>query len=239
MNGEFRSRTIVLTGFGRPGQVGEALAQTFAQAGANLILVDRDTSDAEPRVAQLRSLGVHAHHFPCDLSDVGAVAALVARIGSLAAQGVHALLCVAGGFAMSGPVADSDPAIFHKMIAINLTTAYLTTRGLLPLLRRARGSIVYFSSAAVLPGASGARMFAYAAAKSGVATLTRAVAAEEAEHGVRANALAPTMIRTAANEQSMGSDKRYVEREQIADITLYLCSDAARAITGQIIRLDA
>jgi enoyl-[acyl-carrier-protein] reductase (NADH) len=47
------------------------------------------------------------------------------------------------------------------------------------------------------------------------------------------------MIRTAMNEESMGSDKRYVEREQIADIALYLCSDAARAITGQVIRLDA
>ena len=239
MNGEFQGRTVVLTGFGRPGQVGETIAQTFARAGANVVLVDRDASDADPRAAELRSLGVNVHHFARDLSDITEVTKLVAEIEAVAPDGVQALVCVAGGFAMSGPVAESDAAIFHKMIAINLTTAYLTTRGVLPLLRRARGSIVYFSAAAVLPGGSGARMSGYAAAKAGVAMLMRAVATEEAEHGVRANALAPTMIRTAMNEESMGSDKRYVEREQIADIALYLCSDAARAITGQVIRLDA
>ncbi len=239
MNGEFKGRTVVLTGFGRPGQVGETIAQTFARAGAHLVLVDRDADDADARAAELRSLGVGVRHYECDLSDVAAVTELVAKIDAVAPDGVHALMCVAGGFAMSGPVADSDPAVFHKMIAINLTTAYLTTRAVLPLLRRAGGGIVYFSAAAVLPGGSGARMSAYAAAKSGVSMLMRAVAAEEAEHGVRANALAPTMIRTATNEESMGSNKRYVEREQIADIALYLCSDAARAITGQVIRLDA
>ncbi|HEY7568420.1 MAG TPA: SDR family oxidoreductase [Gemmatimonadaceae bacterium] len=239
MNGEFKGRTVVLTGFGRPGQVGEAVAQSFARAGANIVLVDRDDSDDDARTAELRSLGANVHLFACDLSDINEVTKLVGKIDAVAPNGVHALVCVAGGFAMSGPVAESDPAIFHKMIAINLTTAYLTTRGILPLLRRARGSIVYFSAAAVLPGGTGARMSAYAAAKSGVSMLMRAVAAEEAEHGVRANALAPTMIRTATNEQSMGSDKRYVERDQIADIVLYLCSDAARAITGQVIRLDA
>jgi NAD(P)-dependent dehydrogenase (short-subunit alcohol dehydrogenase family) len=239
MNGEFKGRTAVLTGFGRPGQVGEAVAQTFARAGAHLVLVDRDNSDEDARTAELRALGVNVHLFACDLSDITEVTKLVEKIDAVAPDGVHALVCVAGGFAMSGPVAESDPAIFHKMITINLTTAYLTTRGILPLLRRARGSIVYFSAAAVLPGGSAARMSGYAAAKSGVSMLMRAVAAEEAEHGVRANALAPTMIRTATNEQSMGSDKRYVERDQIADIALYLCSDAANAITGQVIRLDA
>ena len=239
MNGEFQGRTVVLTGFGRPGQVGEAVAQTFARGGAHLILIDRDEDDATARTVELRSLGVAVHLFACDLSDVAAVTQLVTKIEAVAPDGVRALVCVAGGFAMSGPVAESDPAIFQKMIAINLTTAYLTTRGILPLLRRARGSIVYFSAAAVLPGSTGARMSAYAAAKAGVSTLMRAVAAEEADHGVRANALAPTMIRTATNEQSMCSDKRYVERDQIADIVLYLCSDAAHAITGQVIRLDA
>lgn len=239
MNGEFRNRTVVLTGFGRPGQLGETLAQAFARAGAHLVLVDRTIDDADSRVAALRSLGVHVQHMACDLSDAAAVHDLAAKVEARASQGVQALVCAAGGFALSGPVAESDPAVLHKMIAINLTTAYLTTRTILPLVRRARGGIVYFSSAAVLPGATAARMSAYAAAKAGVSTLMRAVAAEEAEHGVRANALAPTMIRTAANEQSMGSDKRYVEREQIADIVMYLCSDAARAITGQVIRLDA
>jgi 3-oxoacyl-[acyl-carrier protein] reductase len=232
-------RTVVLTGVGRPGQVGEAVAHAFARAGARLVLVERDLADVSQRADDVRSLGSEVFPFACDLSDVAAVTDMASNIEQVAPNGIHALVCLAGGFAMSGPVADSDPAIFNKMIAINLTTAYLTTRALLPLVRRARGSIVYFSAAAVMSAGTGARISGYAAAKSGVAALMRAVAAEEAAHGVRANALAPTSIRTASNEQTMGRDARYVEREQVADVTLYLCSEAAHAITGQMIRLDA
>lgn len=232
-------RTVVLTGVGRPGQVGEAVAHAFARTGARLVLVERDLADVSQRADDVRSLGSEVFPFACDLSDVSSVTDMAHNIEQVAPNGVHALVCLAGGFAMSGPVADSDPAIFNRMIAINLTTAYLTTRALLPLLRRARGSIVYFSAAAVMSAGTGARISGYAAAKSGVAALMRAVAAEEAASGVRANALAPTSIRTASNEQTMGRDARYVEREQVADVTLYLCSEAAHAITGQMIRLDA
>ena len=239
MNGALQGRTAVLTGVGRPGQVGEAVARAFALAGARLVLVDRTFDNVTARAAEVRSLGTEVFAYDCDLSDAAAVAALAEKLAEAAPNGVHALVCLAGGFAMTGPVADSDPAVFHKMIAINLTTAYLTTRALLPSLRRAAGSIVYFSAATVLAGNSGAKMFGYSAAKSGVAALMRAVAAEEAQTGVRANALAPTAIRTTTNEQSMSGNTRYVEREQVADITLYLCSDAAHAITGQLIRLDA
>jgi len=239
MSGALDDRTAVLAGVGRPGQVGEAVAGAFVRAGARVVLIDRDLADASARASDLQALGGQALALAGDLSDVAAVDALAVAIGDVAPNGVHALVCLAGGFAMSGPVADSDPAVFHKMLAINVTTAYLTTRAMLPLLRRTRGSIVYFSSAAVLPGSTGARMAAYAAAKAGVAALMRAVADEEAPNGVRANALAPTAIRTASNEQTMSSTTRFVEREQVADVTLYLCSDAARAITGQLIRLDA
>ncbi|MGQ0640294.1 MAG: SDR family NAD(P)-dependent oxidoreductase [Gemmatimonadaceae bacterium] len=239
MNAAAERRTAVLTGVGRQGQVGEAVAQVFARANLDLVLVDRDLANASQRADDVRSSGGQVHPFACDLSDVTAVQELAGKIEQVAPNGIHALVCLAGGFAVTGSVADSDPATYSNMIAINLTTAYLTTRALLPSLRRARGSILYVSSAAVLPGSTGARIFAYAAAKSGVAALMRAVASEEAGNGVRANALAPTSIRTASNEKSMGQSTRYVEREQVADLALYLCSDAAHAITGQIIRLDA
>jgi NAD(P)-dependent dehydrogenase (short-subunit alcohol dehydrogenase family) len=205
----------------------------------DLVLVAHNLADATARAEALKSLGHSVRPFGCDLTDSAAVTDLIGKVEQVAPNGVHALVCMAGGFAMSGPVAESDVATYNKMMAVNLTTAYLTTRGFLPQLRRARGTILYFSSAAALPGSSGARMSAYAAAKSGVAALMRAVAAEEASHGVRANALAPTSIRTASNEKSIGKEARYVEREQVADVALYLCSDAAHAITGQLIRLDA
>jgi NAD(P)-dependent dehydrogenase (short-subunit alcohol dehydrogenase family) len=81
-------------------------------------------------------------------------------------------------------------------------------------------------------------MAAYAVAKSGVITLMRAVAQEEGVHGVRANAVAPTSIRTAANIESMGSDANYVERSEIASTVLWLCSEEASAVTGQVVKLQ-
>jgi NAD(P)-dependent dehydrogenase (short-subunit alcohol dehydrogenase family) len=80
-------------------------------------------------------------------------------------------------------------------------------------------------------------MSAYAAAKGGVITLMRAVAAEEKANGVRANALAPQAIRTADNMASMGADKNYVERETIAAWVVWLCSELAGPVNGQVIRL--
>jgi NAD(P)-dependent dehydrogenase (short-subunit alcohol dehydrogenase family) len=138
---------------------------------------------------------------------------------------------------MSGPVGESDVATWHRLVAINLTTAYLATRAFLPLLRPAQGSIVYFTSVAALPGGNPGKMAAYAAAKSGVLTLMRAVASEERATGVRANAIAPTAIRTAANIEAMGENAKYVEREDVAATAVWLCSTAAKAVTGQVVQL--
>jgi 3-oxoacyl-[acyl-carrier protein] reductase len=124
------------------------------------------------------------------------------------------------------------------MIEINLTTAYLVTRAFLPFVRATKGSLVYFASEAVSPGGKVANIAAYAAAKAGVVSLMRSVAQEERASGVRANALAPTSIRTAANLSAMGEDIRYVEREEVAAVIAFLCSDVARAVTGQLITLS-
>ncbi|HYD51992.1 MAG TPA: SDR family oxidoreductase, partial [Gemmatimonadaceae bacterium] len=105
-----------------------------------------------------------------------------------------------------------------------------------PLLRPG-GALVYFASVAALPGNHGATMSAYTAAKAGVIAFMRAVAEEEREAGVRANALAPSAIRTAANLASMGADARYVEREDVARVVAWLCSEESRSVTGQVVQL--
>ena len=71
-----------------------------------------------------------------------------------------------------------------------------------------------------------------------MSTLMRSIANEERKSGVRANALAPISIRTAANVSAMGEDARYIEREQVASIVTFLCSDAASAITGELLPLS-
>ena len=139
---------------------------------------------------------------------------------------------------MSGPVAESAPEVLQQQLAINLTTSYLATRAFLPLLRPARGSVVFFGSAAALPGRAGAKLSGYVAAKSAVLALMRAVAAEERAAGVRANAVAPGSVRTATNVAAMGEQGPYIEREAVADAVLFLCSDAARGVSGETIRLE-
>ena len=235
---QFDGKVVVVTGVGRAGQAGEAIARAFAEDGASIVAIDRNPDDVEARATELRDAGHSALAFPCDLTDQAQVDAVARTIAASHNGRIDALVNAAGGFAMSGPLAESDATVWHRQFAINLTTAYLATRALLPLLRPTRGAIVYFTSAAALPGASVKRMAAYAAAKSGVIALMRAVAQEERDTGVRSNAVAPTAIRTAMNLESMGDAVRYVEREEVARTVMFLCSSAASAVTGQVVELQ-
>jgi 3-oxoacyl-[acyl-carrier protein] reductase len=236
--GDSHDRLVVITGVGRAGQAGEAIAAAFARDGSELALLDRDPGVVE-RAAELSRTGARVRGIVADLTDPADTARAAGEALGGGERPLAALVAAAGGFAMSGPVGESDPAAWHRQVAISLTTAYVATRAFLPALRRGRGSIVYFGAAAVLPGGQVAEKSAYAAAKAGVLALMQAVAQEEWPRGVRANAVAPTMIRTAANVSDMGADKAYVERESIADVVRWLCSTAARDVTGQTIRLGA
>jgi NAD(P)-dependent dehydrogenase (short-subunit alcohol dehydrogenase family) len=233
----FDHRVIVITGAGREGQVGEAIARAFAERGAMVVLVDRQAEQVSARAAALKAGGFRAWGYACDLTDPPQVDHLARRTAATHGGRLDALVNAAGGFAPSGRVAESSLDVWHQQLAINLTTAYMATRAFLPLLRPAKGAVLYFASEAVLPGARPTRTVAYTVAKSGVLALMRMVAEEEREHGVRANALAPASIRTASNAQSMADSTPYVEREDVASAALYLCSEKARAVTGQVMHL--
>ena len=230
-------KVAVLTGVSRQGQVGETVAQSLAERGVSVVLIDRTGVEAEARAREIRDRGHRALAVNADLTDASQLDA-VARVVKNEFGGVDALVNIAGGFSMSGKVSDSDPGAWSRQLGTGLTTAYLTTRAFLPLVRERRGAVLFFAAAAALPGGRIAEMSAYAVSKAGVITLMRAVAQEERPTGVRSNALAPTAIRTAANVESMDASTRYVEREDVADAVLFLCfSDAARSITGQVIQL--
>ncbi len=231
----FSGATVAITGVGRTGQVGEALALAFAQQGAKVLLVGHSANDVEARAKELLSDGHDATGYECDLADGGQVSALASRVAREHGARIDALVNAAGGFAMSGPVAESDPSVAARQMQINFTTAYLVTRAFLPAVRTAQGAVVFFASEAVLMGANTAGMSGYVAAKSAVVGLMRAVAVEEAP-SVRANAVAPSAIRTTANLQSMG-EGRLLSREAVAQAVMYLCSRDASAVTGQVIHL--
>jgi len=234
---ELSGRSIVLTGVGREGQVGETVARAFAERGARVFLVDRMEDQVRARSDALLAAGLRSAALAADLSDPAAVDALAARVRDATSGRVHALVHLAGGFAASGPVADSDPATWTRQLTINLTTAYLTARAFMPLVRATKGAMLFFGSEAALHGARVSGIAAYAAAKGAVLTLVQAIAQEERDNGVRANAVAPAAIRTAANIAEMGADVGYVTREAVADVVVWLCSDAARAVTGQVVRV--
>lgn len=232
---DFSGRSIVLTGVGREGQVGEAVAAAFAALGARVFLVDRQESEARARADALVAAGRRAAGLGVDLTDEIAVAALAERVRDATGGRVHALVHLAGGFVSSGVVAESDPSLWARQFLVNATTAYVTARAFLPMLRVSKGALVFFASEAVLPGARTTGVSAYAASKSALVSLMQTIAQEEGGRGVRSNAVAPSAIRTAANLASMGSDAAYVTREDVASVVLWLCSDEARAVSGQVI----
>ena len=234
----FDGKSVVVTGVGRTGQMGEVVAREFAKRGAAVAIIDRDGAGAETLAAAMRADGLAVNAYGCDLTDAAATAATFARIAAANSGRIHALANVAGGFAMSGPVAESDPAVFQRQLAINLGSAYGATCACIPFMRAAGGGgIVFMAAAAILPGGKVAGMAGYAAAKAGVTALMRAVAQEERPNGIRANALAPTAIRTGVNLDSMGDKFAYVERESVAGVIAFLCSKEAANITGQVIEL--
>ena len=223
---------VLLTGAGRAGQMGEAMARELAARGAQLVLVDRDAEEAERRASELRDEGHSAIALGADLSDAAAYDDFVVRLRDACGGRLSAAILAAGGFAANGAVAEADPALWERMLRINLWTAMLSTRAALPMLRP-DGAIVYFASAAVLPGGRSAGIGAYAASKAAVIALMRAVADEERTHGVRANAVAPVAIRTQDNLRTMGENARYIEREELARIVAWLCEQPG--VTGQVI----
>ena len=226
----------LITGVGAKGQVGEAVAAAFLERGDTVVIVSRSADEVRERQEELSRLG-KVFGYPCDLSKPDDVARLATRVRDGHGDRLDALVNLAGGFGSTGPLAKSDPATVARMMDINFTTAFLATRAFMPMVQASQGSIVYFASEAVLEGSRTKGVAGYVAAKSAVVALMRSTADEGRASGTRANALAPAAIRTATNEKSMPSKTRYVEREEVAEAVLFLCSAAGSGTTGQLIRL--
>ncbi len=234
MNG----RSVLVTGVGRDGQVGYAVARAFLRAGASVTATNvHDTVKAlarrlgESEKAEERIAAVTA-----DLTKGYQVEALMEGVRQRLG-GLDAVVHVAGGLTVIKDVGATTDEEWEREMERNAHTTLVVCRAALPLLRERRGAIVTFTSPAALEG--GARMGAYSAAKAAVVALTRSVAKEEAEHGVRANAIAPGMIDTAQNRAAMGDRDhvKWVTREQIAEVALFLASDAASGVSGEVVRV--
>jgi len=212
---------------GAAGALGSAVAQAFADSGAKVALIDR-ASDAK---GLDKKLG--APHFflgDVDLADAAhaqrAMATVVTRLG-----GIDVLVNIAGGFRWE-TVADGKVDTWDFLYTINVKTALCASKAALPHLSPGRGRIINIGAAAVAK--AGAGMGAYTASKSGVIKLTEALAEELKERGINVNAVLPSIIDTPANRADMphADFSKWVAPAALADVIVFLASDAARAITG-------
>jgi 3-oxoacyl-[acyl-carrier protein] reductase len=231
-SGGMTDHVALITGVGRSGQLGFAIAQRFVEAGARVVI-----TDLRPEVEELaRELGPEsgAAGVRADLTSDDDVQRLVdavhARFGRL-----DVLVNAAGGLTVARSLADTTADEWRSELQRNAETVLRVSRAALPLLRASRGAIINFASPAGVRAVAG--LGAYSAAKAAVIALTRALALEELPHGVRVNAIAPGMVDTEANRQDAGDDGVFVPRGDVANVVLFLAGDGARGVSGETIHV--
>ncbi len=209
---------------GAAGALGSMAAQILAQAGWTVVGID--LSDVANDGFALALGGV-------DLTDETAMALAADRIRSSYGH-LDGLVNIAGGFSWE-TVADGSVATWDRLYAMNVRTALIASRALLPLLQAQGGAIVNIGAAAATKAGMG--MGAYAASKSGVARLTEALAEELKDERVRVNAILPSILDTPTNRADMPDAQfdRWVSPAQLAGVVAFLLSSAAAPITGALI----
>jgi len=217
-------KVVVVTG--ASGALGKVVAELALGRGARVAGVDHAPSQIPAAPDRIELGGV-------DLSDVmqakKAIDAVAAHFGRL-----DALINIAGGFAFEA-VAEGDPKTWQRMYALNVLTALNASRSAIPhLATSGAGRIVNVGAMGALQ--AGAGMGAYAASKAGVHRLTEALAAEW-KGKITVNAVLPSIIDTPANRASMPKADfgKWVTPEELANVILFLASDAASAVTGALL----
>jgi NAD(P)-dependent dehydrogenase (short-subunit alcohol dehydrogenase family) len=240
----FDNKVAVVTG--AASGIGAATAIQFGSEGAKVACLDITWKGLIETVNAIGDLGAEAIALECDVSDNESIESAIQQVAELGRIEVLANVAGIGGFYHSH---DMEVARFQKMIAVNLTGTYLMTRASLPALLDGGGSIVNVASTAGLIGS--AYSAAYCASKGGVVMLTKALAMEYADKGIRVNAVAPGGVRTPLlSDFSLpeGADHHhlyriisrmgYCEPEQIATAIAFLASGDSAYTTGAILPID-
>jgi NAD(P)-dependent dehydrogenase (short-subunit alcohol dehydrogenase family) len=229
---DFSGKVALVTGVGRAGQIGNAVALAFGRAGARIVACDQNAVGVTERVREFAALGVDARPCAGDLThpDIAALAVETAlrHFGRL-----DVVVNLAGGLTTYGPIERLTVKDFDREIAINLKTAVLVSQAAIPALTESAGCIINFASIAYFEPQS--PMAVYSAAKAAVAGFTRSLAIELADRKVRVNAVAPGMARTGDNVAAAGADAAYVELDDLTGAVLSLAVSGPGAPTGQIV----
>ena len=231
---DLRGRVALITGVGRVGQIGHAVARGFGRAGAQLVIADMNASGLAERAKEFGAEGFAVHPVAGDLTTPDVARRVVAAAGDRYG-GLDVVVNVAGGLVSFGPATELTPERVERELAINVKTAFYVCQAAVPALRaRGGGAIVNFASVAVLKPQN--QMALYTAAKAAVAGLTRALAHELRDDRIRVNAVAPGTMKTSDNLAQMpGAKVRWVELDDLVAAVLYLASDEARGVSGEIL----
>jgi NAD(P)-dependent dehydrogenase (short-subunit alcohol dehydrogenase family) len=224
-------RNVVITGVG--GNVGKAVARSFVESGASVVGIDRKDRSNE-RLAGIRD---EIDYYQCDLVDESEVKRTARRITG-EYEAVHHLSNIVGGWIGGKEIHETDLETYETVMNINLKTAFLMSKHLIPEIRAANGSIVSISGRTSRAG--GPKDGLYRASKAGVTRVTESIA-EENKGDMRANTILPSVINTPENRRLRPDEdhSRWVEPEQIANLILFLASDLAVDITGATIPIYA
>jgi NAD(P)-dependent dehydrogenase (short-subunit alcohol dehydrogenase family) len=247
-------KRAVVTGATRG--IGRSIALALAEAGADIAVSARTSDELTELAAHIHQMGRRAHAAPCDVTDPEQVRAMAAF--ALDALGGIDILVNNAGNAGSAKFAGHPDDLWHRMLAVNLTSVYYVTKAFVqPMIDQRGGRIITVASIASKVGAK--YIAAYTASKHGVLGLMRALAAELTPYDITVNAICPGYVdtpmtdgsianmvqRTGMSEQQaretlekMSPQNRLIAPEEVASLAVFLALDSSRGITGQAINLD-
>jgi len=238
-----KDKKAIVTG-GAAG-IGKAIALHLASAGAHVAVCDVNLEGAQAVAAELSALGVKSAAYKFDVSSLAEVQAAVDKI--VADMGGLGILVNNAGITRDNLLLRMSEDDFDSVIRVNLKGAFnLTKTCIRPMIKERWGRIINIAS--IIGQMGNAGQANYAAAKAGLIGLTKTTAKEVASRNVTANAIAPGFIATAMTDKLPEEAKelyrkgiplgRFGTPEDVARLVLFLASDAASYITGQVIRVD-
>ena len=242
-------KTAVVTGGGSG--IGQAVVKRLAEQGARVVVLDISEAAAQESVQLVKAAGGEARAVKCDVGDAGSVEAAFA---SLTEPEAVDILVNSAGIAHIGTLATTDEAAFDRLYRVNVKGVYLCCKAAVARMAERGGVIVNMASIASLIGLED--RFAYSMTKGAVLTMTRSIAVDYMQQGIRCNCVCPARVHTPfvdrfLAENYAGREAEMFERlskyqplgrmasaDEVAMLTLYLCSEQASFITGQALPLD-
>jgi len=241
-------KVVIVTGAGRG--IGRVIAEEAFVSGARLAIGSRTTSELDTLAQSIQSRGGDCFVHPLDVTDVSSMQTFIDAVA--AHYGGIDVLINNAGYNKLGSLLDYDEATYDLIVDANLKNVFFCCQNAARhmIAQGKGGAIVNISSQAGVVGAP--ERGPYSGAKAGVNNLTRTMAAEWAEHGIRVNIVAPTVTRSPLAEQALRDSPTFAaavreknllrrdlaEPEEISAPVIFLASDAASMITGQILVVD-